>query len=41
LWLLPAREANISATNGLMRVPEECLTPAHMLPSWKVLGQQH
>jgi hypothetical protein len=34
--LLPARGANLSGKNGLFRVPEEYLTPEHMLPSWKV-----
>ena len=36
--LLPARQANMSAKNGLFRVPRELLTPEHMLPSWKVLN---
>jgi hypothetical protein len=39
--LLPARAANISTKNGLLRVPEEWLTPEHKLPNWKVLGQRH
>ena len=37
LVLLPAKQANVSAMNGLFRVPEELLAPGQMLPSWKVL----
>jgi hypothetical protein len=39
--LFPATSANISTANGLVRVPEEWLTPEHMAPSWKVLGRRH
>jgi hypothetical protein len=27
--------------NGLMRVPKKYLTPEHMLPNGKVLGNRH
>jgi hypothetical protein len=35
--LLPARQANLSTKNGLLRVPEVFLTPAEMRPSWRVI----
>lgn len=36
--LLPASHANLSAKNGLFRVPQQLLTPGRMFPSWKVLA---